>query len=240
MQDIIERHERIAFELSGGKDSLASLHLLRAYWDRMVVYWLDTGDSLPEVREVIEALAEELPRFVRIQSSAHDVIAEHGLPTDILPASCTPIGIAATGRGVLMQDRYSCCFRTVMLPMHQRVTADGATLIIRGQKNSDGNKSTLRSGDEEHGIQYLFPVEDWDDAQVMAYLRENGIAYPKVYDHGLRSAPDCMTCSGWWEDGRAAYLKQHHPIAFKEYRARLNTISDAAAGHIADFNTEIG
>lgn len=236
---IFARHKRIAFQLSGGKDSIASLHMLYPFWERMTVYWLDTGDTLPEVRDVVLALADELPHFERVASSAEAVIAQYGLPSDIVPANSTHMGIAANGGGVLIQDRYACCLRARMLPMHQRMLDDGITLIVRGQKNADANKSPLRSGDVENGIEYLFPVQDWDDEDVLIYLRERDIAYPAVYDRGLRTAPDCMTCSGWWEEGRAAYLKQWHPVKFYEYKARLNTISDAVAGHIAQFNEEV-
>lgn len=236
---VFARHKRIAFQLSGGKDSIASLHMLHPFWERMTVYWLDTGDTLPEVRQVVTELSDQLPHFVRIESSAADVIAQHGIPSDIVPAKGTPMGLAATGGGVLIQDRYSCCLRTVMLPMHQRMLDDGITLIVRGQKSSDANKSPLRSGDTENGIEYLFPLEDWTDDEVLIYLRENGIQYPAVYDRGMRTAPDCATCSGWWEEGRAAYLKQWHPLQYQEYQSRLNTISDAVAGHIAAFNREV-
>lgn len=237
--DIISAHQRIAFQFSGGKDSLAGLHMLREHWDKMTVYWLDTGDGFPEVREVVDRVAGLVPRFVRIESSAQRVIQDHGLPTDLVPASCTPMGIEATGGGTLLQDRYSCCLRTLMIPMHQRMLDDGITLIIRGQKNSDKHKSTLRSGDVEGGVQYLFPVQDWDDARVMEYLRAHEIAYPKLYDEGLTTAPECMTCSGWWEDGRASYMREHHPIQFMEYQRKLNTISDAVSHHIAQFNAEV-
>lgn len=239
MNDIINQHERIALQFSGGKDSLACLYLLREHWDKITVYWLDTGDAFPEALEVIERVKEVVPRFVRVPSSSRAVIEQFGLPTDLVPASCTPMGIEASGGGVLMQDKFSCCLRTMMIPMHQRMLADGITLIIRGQKNADTYKGWLRSGDIEGGMQCLFPLQDWTDEQVHQYLEAQGIEAPAFYQRGMRSMPDCMTCSGWWDEGRAAYLKEHHPLHYQEYQSRLNTISDAVGGHIAAFNREV-
>ncbi len=54
------RHKRIAFQFSGGRDSTAALYLLRAYWSRMTVIHLDTGDQFPETREVVVAVGRDL------------------------------------------------------------------------------------------------------------------------------------------------------------------------------------
>lgn len=236
--DVIERHERIALQFSGGKDSLALLHLMRPYWDRLTVYWTDTGDSFPETRELVEQVAAMVPRFERIQGHQPEVIATFGIPSDLVPASSTPFGIGASGGGLLIQDRYSCCLRAMMLPMHERMKADGITLVIRGQKAADRLKAPIRSGHVEDGIEYLFPLEDWDDARVIAYLHEQGVALPRFYEV-MRASPDCMTCSAYWEEGCAAYLKRYHPAAYDEYQRRLNAISEATAEAIANFNREI-
>ncbi|CAB3972362.1 MULTISPECIES: phosphoadenosine phosphosulfate reductase family protein [Burkholderia] len=239
VKEIVERHQRIALQFSGGKDSLALLYQMRPYWDRLTVYWLDTGDSFPETHELVEQLEQIVPHFERIEGRQPDVILAYGIPADIVPANATPIGIAAKGSGALIQDRYSCCMRSLMLPMHERMKADGITLVIRGQKASDRMRAPIKSGHVEDGIEYLFPLEGWDDSRVFAFLHEQGIALPRYYEV-MRTSPDCMTCSAYWEDGRAAYLKRYHPEAYEEYQRRLNTISDATAEAITHFNMEIG
>ena len=41
----VARHEKIGFQFSGGRDSVAALHVMRPHWDRMAIYITDTGDT---------------------------------------------------------------------------------------------------------------------------------------------------------------------------------------------------
>ncbi|QMV32699.1 phosphoadenosine phosphosulfate reductase [Ralstonia phage Heva] len=239
MQKIISNHKKIALQLSGGKDSLACLYIMRPYWDRLTVYWLNTGAAFPETVEQMKAIREMVPHFVEIGGRQPEVIEEFGLPSDIVPVNSTPVGVTAAGDGrALIQDRYSCCLRSLMIPMHERMMQDGVTLIIRGQKDSDRLKAPIKSGDVVDGIQYLLPIETWDDDDVLSYLKGQGATLPRFYET-LRASPDCISCSAYWEEGRAAYLKQHHPREHVIYLARLDAINVAVNEHIAAFNHEV-
>lgn len=234
----IDRHARIALQLSGGRDSIACLYLMRPYWDRLTVYWCDTGAAYPETVQTVAQVREMVPNFAIIEGNQPAVIEQFGIPTDILPASSTPMGINGTGKGDLMQDRYSCCLRSIMLPLHARMVQDGITLIVRGQKNADRLKSTVRSGETHDGIEYLFPIEDWDNRKVMSFLQSVDAQIPRFYEM-LNSAPDCMTCSAYWEEGAMAYLKRYHHSQYLENQKRLSIINTAVGEHIAAFNKEV-
>jgi phosphoadenosine phosphosulfate reductase len=235
----IDRHARIALQVSGGRDSLACLYLLRPFWNRLTVYWCNTGDAYPETVEIMQHVAALVPHFVEIDGRQPDVVAGFGLPSDIVPASHTPIGImGGDSFGPLIQDRYSCCSRVFMLPLHERMVADGITLVIRGQKDADKLKSPIRSGAVDLGIEYLFPIEDWSTSQVMDYLVAEGAPVPRFYDM-LDGTPDCMTCSAYWEHGAAKYLKRYHPVQFVEVQRRLDVINEAVGKSIAHFNKEV-
>lgn len=237
-QDVLDRHEKIALQISGGKDSLALLHILKPWWDRLTVYWCNSGDPFPETEEQMRAICADVPHFVEIEGRQPQVIAELGIPSDLVPATSTPMGRASTGGGIGIIDRYTCCLYSLFMPMHERMKADGITLIIRGQKNSDMQRAPLKSGAVDDGIEYLFPLENWDDAMVYRYLDEHGIALPRYYPI-LSASPDCMTCSAYWEEGRGAYLRAEHPGAYALYQERLGEIAAATAQPIADFNCEI-
>lgn len=235
--EIFDRHDKIAFEFSGGKDSLATLHLLRAHWDRFTVYWLNAGDAFPETLEIVELVRAAVPHFVEVKSDVHAVIAQHGLPTDLLPCNSTPVGrIIAGDHNILLQDRYSCCARTVMQPLHDRVLADGNTCIIRGQKAAD--MGVPIKGGVHDGIEIFNPIIDWKDEDVFAYLRDNSLPISPVYET-MHTTPECMTCSAWWDDGRAAYMRERHPEAYAKYQTRLHHIRVVVEPMIQAFNIEV-
>lgn len=238
LKETIERHDKIALQLSGGKDSLACLYLMRPYLDRITVYWLNTGRTFPETEQTIKAVREFIPHFVEIKSDVDSVHRQSGIPSDIVPASATPFGRLVGHNVPLIQDRYSCCFVTIMRPMHERMIADGITLIVRGQRNSDEVKSPVRSGTIDGGIEYLFPVEDWTAKRVLTYLDGEKAPIPRFYEM-LDEAPDCMTCSAWWEKGAAKYLKRYHHAAYEDVQGRLNIINHAVTEHIGNFNKEV-
>jgi len=59
-------HDKMALQFSGGKDSLALAYLLKPYWGRLTFYHLDTGDLLPEIRDLVALFAAKVPHFVRV------------------------------------------------------------------------------------------------------------------------------------------------------------------------------
>ena len=238
IEDAINRHERIALQLSGGKDSLACLYLMKPYWDSLTVYWCNTGDAFPETVSLMGRIRAEVPHFVEIEGRQPEAIATFGIPSDIVPANSTMIGRIVGSNAPAIQDRYSCCAISMMIPTMEKMVEDKITLIIRGQKESDRLKGPAKSGVVENGIEYLFPIEGWDSRKVLAFLRDNHLPVPRFYEM-LTSAPDCMTCSAWWEEGFAKYMKRYHHDQYQKVQHRLNTIKQAVGVHIEHFNNEV-
>lgn len=219
------RHQRVGFQFSGGRDSTAALFELREFWDRMDVYHLDTGDQFPELRAVVDAVENLLPkRLIRIRGDVAAVRQEHGLASDVVPVDNTVIGRMVSGRTVKIISRYECCARALMTPMHQRMLADGITLIVRGQRDDEYAAPPKRSGDVEGGLEVLYPIQGWSAAQVQEYLVRNQLPVAPFYAAGVRRAPECMGCTAWWDEGRAAYMRQYHPQAFAAYQQRMGVI----------------
>ena len=177
MIDVLSRHKKIGFQFSGGRDSLAALYLLKPYWKMMTVYHLDTGDQFPETIELVNRVSGYLPNFVRVSGMLKDTLENKGWPTDLMPKTSTPLGVLVSGETLKLIDRYSCCWFSLMKPLHERMLNDGVTLIIRGQKNSDYHKPPLHSGFALEGVELFYPIECmhctawWDDKRG-AYLKE--------------------------------------------------------------------
>jgi 3'-phosphoadenosine 5'-phosphosulfate sulfotransferase (PAPS reductase)/FAD synthetase len=235
----LERHEKVALCFSGGKDSLACVHLLREYLDRVTVYHLDTGDLLPEMRESVARVEAFAPNFVRVRTDVSAWIVTHGLPTDLLPYGNHPVGYALGHATAALVSRYDCCWSNLMGPLYARVRADGNTLVVRGTKYIDMPHLPATDGQVVEGLEIYLPLLDWTHEQVFAFLRREGVQLPRVYDYVVNS-PECARCSAWWGEGRAAYLKKYHPELWAEYDARLQVVIDAIAPSLALLRHEAG
>lgn len=218
-----ERHQNVAFQFSGGRDSTAALFALRPFWNRMRIYHVDSGEQFPETRRVVAEVAQYVPIEV-IVSDVEAIRKEHGLPSDLVPSDNTPFGRMVSGREVRITGRYDCCWRTLMEPMHRRMVQDGITLIVRGQRDEDYAVPPMRSGEQAHGVEVLYPIQDWTTADVDAYLQENGLPTAAFYANGMPHGSDCMGCTAWWDDRRATYLREFHPLVFYRYTQRMNMI----------------
>lgn len=236
--EALERHTSVALSFSGGKDGLACVYMLRDRLHELTVYHMDTGDLLPEMMEVVEHVKRFAPNFVHLRQDVTAWIEENGLPTDLLPHSAHTVGYAMGELSHKLVSRYNCCFTNLMAPTYQRVVKDGNTLMIRGTKRVDMATLPLRSGDVTiDGVELLYPLQEWTDADVFAYLRRVGAPISRVYDHAVKS-PECARCSAWWGEGRNAYLKKYHPSLWLEYRARLKIIRNAIDGPLENLRKE--
>jgi len=240
ISETIARHERIALQFSGGKDSIATLMVMRPWWDKLTVYWTNTGDPFPEVLEVANRVRGMVPHFVEIAGNRDFVVEQFGLPSDVIPYSSTSVSHAmGVGETVLLQDRFSCCARSIMLPMHARMVKDGITLIVRGQRDAEVFKGPYRSGDIGDGVELLYPIEQWTDEQVFSFIQENGFDVPRYYTEGMPHSGDCLVCTAWVGDGRGSYLRAHYPERFAEYREKLAIVGMAAKVAVNNLINEI-
>lgn len=221
MNEFFARHQKIAFQFSGGRDSTAALYLLRSFWDRFQVYHVDVGDQFPETRAVVDRVAQDVP-VIRVEGRVKDVRAQHGWPSDAVPVDNLSMGQLVSGRELRLQSRYDCCARALMIPMHQRMVADGITGLIRGQRDAEYVTPPHRSGDHAEGFEFLYPIQEWTSAEVMAYLAEHDLPVAPFYERGMSRAPECMGCTAWWDEGRLTYMAEHHP---KEARIALHRVN---------------
>lgn len=238
IQTPIDRHAVSVLQFSGGKDSLACLHLLRPFWDRLVVMWCNTGDAFPETVEQMREIERMVPRFIEVNTDARAQITQYGWPVDIMPVNRGAVGRAIEGHAKQMMQPYTtCCGANKWHPMDAAARDLGATLVIRGQRNSERMKAPIRSGATYDGIEYWFPIEAWSEKNVFAYLHGINVPAPAHYAHTGTSL-DCMHCTAWIGDaGRTIrWMRDAHPAEYGEVARRLWEIRGAAEEEVRQIN----
>lgn len=232
----VNRHTRIAFQFSGGRDSTAALYLLRPLWPAMTVYHIDAGDQFPETRAVVERVNLDVPITV-IHTDSKAVRAQHGLPSDLVPIDNTPVGRLLSNRTILIQSRLECCSRSLMVPMHERMLADGMTLLIRGVRAEEfPGGLPAASGYRDENIELLYPIEDWSEADVMDFITEQGLPIAPFYAEEMKQAPECMGCTAWWNEGRSSYMRLNHPDAYRAVRPQLLAVRAEIESQLAQLD----
>lgn len=215
-------------QFSGGKDSLACLYLLKPRWQEITVAWTNTGAAFPETIEYMQRIRALVPHFVEIEGRQN--ITVEGYPADLLPTSRTQLGqaIAASHRE-RFQSRWSCCAAAIWVPMHRAMKALGASVVIRGQKRADTLRGPIENGFTHDGIRVEFPLADWTDEDVYAFLQREGVALPPNYLAGMRTGLDCWNCTAYLAEnaGKLTYLREHHPKEFLHVRAILEDLRTA-------------
>lgn len=233
----LDGHQRVALMFSGGKDSLALVHLFKAYWERLTVVHLDAGDLLPEVRDLVAGVEAMVPTFSRITTNAPAWIeANRLLPSDLVPTERHPALRLAGDEGPFIIPAFDCCLQNRWKPWKDFLTAKGFTLAIHGQRRSDPVPAAVWI-QQEAGPHFWGPIEAWSDADVFAYLKEIGAPVMPFYAHRSH-APECATCPASWSEGRAQYLKQHHPDLAARYGRHLAAHAEAMRSTIRSFVAE--
>lgn len=225
------RNRLAVLQFSGGKDSLACLYLLRPYWDRLVVMWVNTGDAFPETIEQMASIKALVPRFLEVRSAQPKQIADNGLPADVLSVWDTPMGRQMRpGRSQKLQTALACCNDNLWQPAAKATHDLNATLVIRGQRQAEAFRTTVRSGTIEAGVEYLFPIERWTNKEVRDYLDRCGVALPEHYAY-VDSSLDCKHCTAYLSEnyGKFIYMQERHPALHSFVRDRVHYILKSVA-----------
>ena len=234
----LSRFSNPALLFSGGKDSLALLYLLRDQLEHLTVYHLDTGDLCPETRAVVAEVRQWIPHFVEVQTDSRKWREANGMPTDLLPTSSEFLGVAYGMSATRMTSRFQCCWANIMKPMHDQLYADGVDCVIRGTKTADTGKVPFEGQGPDYYV--MLPIRDWSHEKVFEFLKSVGAPVNPIYENfRATSAPECLTCTAWWDDGKGAYLKSRHPAEHAVYRANLLTIKKSLQSHLADLEREL-
>lgn len=241
---MLGQHDHAALQFSGGKDSLALLHLARPWLDRITVFFSDTGGVYPHVVEFVHRACADLgAKLVVVKTDVFEYTAKWGLPSDIVPVDVSP---EMATRAVLpekpkqmIQSSLTCCANLIWLPMLNAIQQSGIKLVLRGSKRCDSHQ-TVPTGFIENGIQYDSPLWDWSDDQVMDFLRDKPM--PEQYPE-IRDSMDCWACTAHmtskYAKEKLEFAKRRYPDLWPVMRDRISRVQRTVAEETAKVNAAL-
>lgn len=214
-----------ALAFSGGKDSMACLHLCRETIDFAI--FVDTGKTYPETWKMVK-YAEVFVPVIVVRSDREEQNRKEGIPSDVVPIDYTALGQVFTGpKAIMVQSYLQCCFENISRPLFMKAKSLGATSIIYGQRQDEGHRSPSRNGDMVDGILRLHPIENWSTKQVLDYL-STVMDVPEHYNMKYSSL-DCYDCTAFsngakdWE----TFTREKYPEFYRQYQIRMDAVRNA-------------
>lgn len=210
---------------SGGKDSMACLHLMK---DTLAcAIYVDTGKSYPETMEMVRYAETILPVII-VKTDQEAQNNREGLPADVVPIDWTRHGQLVTKpKQIMIQSYLSCCFENVSYPLFAKAKEIRATEIVYGQRDDDDHKASAQHGQVIDGITRLHPIANWSSFKVLEYLA-TVMEVPEHYTI-KHSSLDCYDCTAYRSDSsdRIRFTRKHHPDFYDQYLQRMTRVNQA-------------
>lgn len=214
-----------ALAFSGGKDSLACLYLAPP---DVTLIWVNTGKAYPETLAIMEEVRKRY-RFCEVKTDRDGQNECNGIPSDIVPVNWTREGFLVTRiKRPLIQSYITCHTANVFQPLTDAARYLGVRTLLWGVRATDPHWGAAQPGQMANGIRYEYPIWDWSDAQVLAFLKER-MELPEHLYLTSQSSLDCYDCTAYRAEskGRLDYTKKHHPELYEAYLRRKVVLDEA-------------
>ncbi|MGB6219446.1 phosphoadenylyl-sulfate reductase [Haloferula sp.] len=168
---------RLVASTSFGLQSAVMLDLIAQHAPDVPVVFIDTGFLFPETYRYAEQLTERLGTDLRIfhpRFSAARMEAVHGKLWE---------------QGKEGGDKYSVI--TKVEPMDRALRQLGADVWISGVRRSHSSTRIDRPlAEQQKKTLKVYPILDWADAQISAYMHDRGLPSHPLADHGYVTMGD--------------------------------------------------
>lgn len=222
IQDWLEQTKgRVYVSISGGKDSLVVAHLVRQVFPECPLVWVNQGESAewPDCVELLHHLRQQGWNIVELcpPRGLWQLYLELGVPLD--------------GRMTTPLDQ-QINERLMYAPLREYQELNGCKGFawgIRKQESRGRRQYLLSKGllyQRKDTLWVCSPVGYWSTQDVWAYIDQEGLPYPAIYDlYGrfeFRNGPPIGTTGTNW--GRLALLRQRCPHIWQQFVERFPEI----------------
>ena len=197
IEKALNEYDKPFISWSGGKDSIAVMHLVHRVDDSIPLIFADTGVNHPSVRKVKKHYENKGKTIISTrQYREHtfwDIVEEYGWP----------IGARSSGTKKAVSN---CCKLLKKQPMAD--ATEGYDLEINGltayeswtrycRIKADGNYKFVKSRGKD-GRQVLMPIAWWHTKDVWEYLDKHEVVVPEIYMQEVK---------GFTREGRTELVK---------------------------------
>ena len=260
MKELLEAHDKIVLQFSGGKDSLACLLLTKPWWPKITVMWTNTGDAFPETIEQMAQIKAMVPHFLEVKTDQPKQISAHGWPSDVVSVKATEFGRILTESGArasgacadtsearpiptpasttpgapaIIQGYPLCCNANIWTPMFEATLHLGATLVLRGTRKDDARRATKEQTEVIAGVTFYHPLWYWPEPDVFSLVAREDLL-PTHY-HDTETSLDCMHCTAYLHENarKMRYLARKYPEISAEVQRRLTSLRDLVTSELA-------
>ena len=173
---------------SFGAQAAVSLHLVTQQAPRIPVILLDTGYLFPETYAFVETLTERLSLNLKVYRST------------LSPAWIEARFGKLWEQGTAGLDKYHDL--TKLEPMRRALRETGARSWFSGlRRTQTRSRKNIRPLEFREGKFRIYPIEDWTDRDVGAYLKKHALPYHPMWDRGYVSIGDWHTTRPLHEAG---------------------------------------
>ena len=198
---------------SGGHDSTVVAHRCKDWYDELA--YIDTGTSVPGVREFVESFAAHIGKPLRILEAGDAyrrmVLGGHEMANGtVAPANGFP-GPAQHGRAYInLKERQLEALKRELKEGHHRMSR---VLYLTGVRRAESARRSRRPAITKSGSTiFASPLIDWDGMDMRQYRMEHGLPESDVAALIHRSG-EC-NCGCYAQEGEREMLQDLWPEWF--------------------------
>ena len=176
----------------------------------IAIFTLETGRLHRETLDLLE----------RVRGHYGHEIEAFGPDPDAMTRYVKEHGLNAFYESVDLRKR--CCHMRKVEPLARALAGRDAWITgLRRAQSVTRNDLPLHEHDSVHGIPKFNPLADWSEAEVWACIRDRGVPYNALHDHGypsigcepctraIRPGEDVRAGRWWWEISNAKECGLH-------------------------------